>query len=110
MPRRWHNTHEYRFGANDRRSLWRIGPSKFCRAFLPTSECRQSAVHTECLPSDPVVLGIEQERDGARHITGLIEPPLPGSIPKKILMTVAWLDKYGRLSAPSKLIAIQVAI
>ena len=29
----------------------------------------------------------------ARHITGLVDPPLPGSIPKKILMTVAWLDK-----------------
>ena len=29
----------------------------------------------------------------ARHVTGLVEPPLPGSIPKKILMTVAWLDK-----------------
>jgi hypothetical protein len=29
----------------------------------------------------------------ARHVTGLVEPPLPGSLPKRILMTVAWLDK-----------------
>jgi hypothetical protein len=29
----------------------------------------------------------------ARHVTGLVDPPLPGSIPKQILMTVAWLDK-----------------
>jgi hypothetical protein len=28
-----------------------------------------------------------------RHVTGRVAPPLPGSIPKKILMTVAWLDK-----------------
>jgi hypothetical protein len=28
-----------------------------------------------------------------RHVTGLVDPPLPGSFPKKILMTVAWLDK-----------------
>ncbi|MEE9606881.1 MAG: hypothetical protein V3U03_04020 [Myxococcota bacterium] len=29
----------------------------------------------------------------ARHVTGLVEPPLPGATPKKLLMTVAWLDK-----------------
>ncbi|MFP6565240.1 MAG: hypothetical protein VCC68_12250, partial [Myxococcota bacterium] len=29
----------------------------------------------------------------ARHITGLIDPPLTGTPAKKILMTVAWLDK-----------------
>jgi hypothetical protein len=29
----------------------------------------------------------------ARHVTGLVEPPLSGSIPKQILMTVAWVDK-----------------
>ena len=32
----------------------------------------------------------------ARHITGLVEPPLPGSIPKKILMTVAWRSSTAR--------------
>jgi hypothetical protein len=28
-----------------------------------------------------------------RHITGQVDPPLPGTPAKKILMTVAWLDK-----------------
>jgi hypothetical protein len=29
----------------------------------------------------------------ARHVTGEVDAPLPGTPPKKILMTVAWLDK-----------------
>lgn len=29
----------------------------------------------------------------ATHVTGLVDPPLPGVGPKKILMNVAWLDK-----------------
>jgi len=28
-----------------------------------------------------------------RHVTGQVDPPLPGTPAKKILMTVAWLDK-----------------
>jgi hypothetical protein len=28
-----------------------------------------------------------------RHITGDVEPPLPGTPPKQLLMTVSWLDK-----------------
>ncbi|HEX5068225.1 MAG TPA: hypothetical protein VFY49_19045 [Myxococcota bacterium] len=28
-----------------------------------------------------------------RHITGTVEPPLPGTPPKQLLMTVSWLDK-----------------
>ncbi|MCH2171316.1 hypothetical protein MK489_11080 [Myxococcota bacterium] len=28
-----------------------------------------------------------------RHLTGLVDPPLPGVNPKKVLMTTAWLDK-----------------
>lgn len=42
-------------------------------------------LHEQWVTSEPAAY--------ARHITGLVEPPLPGSIPKKILMTVAWLDK-----------------
>jgi hypothetical protein len=29
----------------------------------------------------------------ARHVTGLVDPPLPGTNAKKVLMSVAWLDK-----------------
>jgi hypothetical protein len=29
----------------------------------------------------------------ASHVTGLVDPPFPGVGPKKILMSVAWLDK-----------------
>jgi hypothetical protein len=42
-------------------------------------------LHEQWVTSEPAAY--------ARHITGLVEPPLPGSPAKKILMTVAWLDK-----------------
>ena len=42
-------------------------------------------LHEQWVTSEPAAY--------ARHITGLVDPPLPGSPAKKLLMTVAWLDK-----------------
>lgn len=42
-------------------------------------------LHEQWVSSDPAGY--------ARHITGTVDEPLPGSPAKKILMTVAWLDK-----------------
>jgi hypothetical protein len=44
-----------------------------------------SLLHEQWVTAEPAAT--------VRHVTGRVAPPLPGSIPKKILMTVAWLDK-----------------
>ena len=44
-----------------------------------------SLLHEQWVTAEPAAY--------VHHVTGRVAPPLPGSIPKKILMTVAWLDK-----------------
>ncbi len=44
-----------------------------------------SLLHEQWVTAEPAAY--------VRFVTGRVAPPLPGSIPKKILMTVAWLDK-----------------